>query len=59
MFGPVLEVLDDLVEHADEPNCLFIKKALGITNELSQTLQRKEQDIMNVMSLIVIAKACL
>jgi hypothetical protein len=29
---------------------------LGITKELSQALQRKEQDIMNAVSLVTIAK---
>jgi hypothetical protein len=35
----------------------FTRKVLGITNEQSQTLQRKEQDIMNAVSLVTIAKS--
>jgi len=37
-------------------SCFFMRKVLGITNELSQALQRKEQDIMNAVSLVIIAK---
>jgi Domain of unknown function (DUF4371) len=37
-------------------SCFFIRKVLGITKELSQALQRKEQDIMNAVSLVTIAK---
>jgi hypothetical protein len=33
-----------------------VKNVLGITNELSQTLQRKDQDIMNAMKLVEISK---
>ena len=37
--------------------CLhFMKKLLGITNELSQALQRKDQDIVNAMNLVRICK---
>ncbi|XP_050222231.1 uncharacterized protein LOC126672328 [Mercurialis annua] len=37
--------------------CLHLMKhVLGITNELSQTLQRKDQDIVNAMTLVKIAK---
>ncbi|KAJ9536196.1 hypothetical protein OSB04_un000635 [Centaurea solstitialis] len=35
--------------------CLhFMKTLLGITNDLSQALQRKEQDIVNAMNLVVL-----
>ncbi|CAH9058308.1 unnamed protein product [Cuscuta europaea] len=34
----------------------LMKTVLGITNELSQTLQRKDQDILNAMQLVTIAK---
>nr|KAJ0221816.1 hypothetical protein LSAT_V11C200061230 [Lactuca sativa] len=34
----------------------FMKKLLGITNELSQALQRKHQDIVNAMNLVRICK---
>jgi hypothetical protein len=33
-----------------------MRKVLGITNELSQALQRKEQDITNAVSLVTIVK---
>jgi hAT family C-terminal dimerisation region len=38
-------------------SCFFMRKVLGITDELSQALQRKEQDIMNAMLLVAIAKS--
>ncbi|CAH9118763.1 unnamed protein product [Cuscuta epithymum] len=34
----------------------LMKTVLGITNELSQALQRKDQDILNAMQLVSIAK---
>ncbi|XP_052627154.1 uncharacterized protein LOC128133675 [Lactuca sativa] len=34
----------------------FMKKLLGITNELSQALQRKDQDILNAMNLVRICE---
>jgi hypothetical protein len=37
-------------------SCFFMRKVLGITNELSQALQRKEQDITNAVSLVTIVK---
>jgi myo-inositol-1-phosphate synthase len=37
----------------------LMKNMLGITNEISLALQRKDQDIENVMSLVKIAKDCL
>jgi hypothetical protein len=33
-----------------------MKSVLGITNELSQTLQRKDQDILNAMKLVEVSK---
>ena len=33
-----------------------MKNVLGITNELSQALQRKDQDILNAMKLVEISK---
>ncbi|KAL6546715.1 hypothetical protein OROMI_022436 [Orobanche minor] len=37
--------------------CLhFMKMILGITNELSQALQKKEQDIVNAMKLVGVCK---
>jgi hypothetical protein len=37
----------------------LIKSVLGITNELSHALQRKDQDIMNSMKLVEVSKQCL
>ncbi|XP_020415691.1 uncharacterized protein LOC109948147 [Prunus persica] len=34
------------------PNLFFMKAILGITNTLSQALQKKDQDIVNAMSLV-------
>jgi hypothetical protein len=33
-----------------------MKNVLGITNELSQALQQKDQDILNAMKLVEISK---
>jgi hypothetical protein len=40
-------------------NFHLMKNVLGITNELSQALQRKDQDILNAMKLVEISKLCL
>jgi len=46
-----------LLQSFDFTFCLHLmKEILGITNELSEALQRKEQDIVNVMTLVEIAK---
>ena len=37
-------------------NLHLMKDILGITNELSQALQRKDQDIVNAMKLVGIGK---
>jgi hypothetical protein len=37
-------------------NLHLVKSVLGITNELSQALQRKDQDILNAMKLIEVSK---
>jgi hypothetical protein len=37
-------------------NLHLIKNVLGITNELSQALQQKDQDILNTMKLVEISK---
>ncbi|GAV66288.1 Dimer_Tnp_hAT domain-containing protein/DUF4371 domain-containing protein [Cephalotus follicularis] len=37
-------------------NLHLMKTLLGITNELSQSLQRKDQDIVNSMSLVEVSK---
>ena len=42
-----------------EFNWHLMKNALGITSELSQVLQRKDQDIVNAMTLVKLSKQCL
>jgi hypothetical protein len=37
-------------------NLHLMRNVLGITNELSQALQRKDQDILNAMKLVEISK---
>jgi hypothetical protein len=37
-------------------NLHLMKSVLGITNELSQALQRKDQDILNAMKLVEVSK---
>ncbi|XP_059451114.1 uncharacterized protein LOC132181905 [Corylus avellana] len=37
-------------------NLHLMKSVLGITNELSQALQRKDQDILNAMKLVKVSK---
>jgi hypothetical protein len=37
-------------------NLHLMKNVLGITNELSQALQRKDQDILNAMKLVEVSK---
>lgn len=34
-----------------------MRNILGVTNDLSQTLQKKDQDIVNAMSLVEFTKA--
>ncbi|XP_059429097.1 uncharacterized protein LOC132162896 [Corylus avellana] len=40
-------------------NLHLMKNVLEITKELSQSLQRKDQDILNAMKLVEISKLCL
>ena len=50
-------VLLQLLDTFEFAFCLYLMKTiLGITNELSQALQRKDQDIVNAMNLVRIAK---
>jgi hypothetical protein len=72
MFSSVIDTIEDGLnsEQRAESNILIqslqtfdfifnlhlMKNILGITNELSQTLQRKNQDILNAMKLIKISK---
>ena len=37
-------------------NLHLMRSILGITNELSQALQRKDQDIVNAMTLVQVSK---
>ena len=37
-------------------NLHLMKSILGITNELSQALQRKDQDIVNAMTFVQVSK---
>ncbi|KAI0487981.1 hypothetical protein KFK09_027804 [Dendrobium nobile] len=53
MFSTVIDVLEIILE---DGLTLEQKDILGITNELSQALQRGEQDIINAMSLVRICK---
>ncbi|KAJ0982260.1 hypothetical protein J5N97_010515 [Dioscorea zingiberensis] len=49
--------LQDLVQSFDFVfNLHLIKNVLGITNELSMTLQRRDQDIVNAMPLVKVTK---
>ena len=51
------DMLSNSLQTFDFIFCLhFMKKLLGITNELSQALQRKDQDIVNAMNLVRICK---
>ena len=44
--------LDSLQSFSFEFYILLMRNLMGITNELSQALQRKDQDIVNAMSLV-------
>ncbi|XP_065630786.1 uncharacterized protein LOC136068063 [Quercus suber] len=46
MFSSVIDVIETIIEDG----------VLGISNELSQALQRKDQDIVNAMKLVDISK---
>ncbi|KAL4586505.1 hypothetical protein LXL04_011141 [Taraxacum kok-saghyz] len=51
------DMLSNSLQSFDFIFCLhFMKKLLGITNDLSQALQRKDQDIVNAMNLVRICK---
>jgi hypothetical protein len=38
-------------------SCFFMIEVLGITNEILRAMQRKEKNIMNTVSLIIITKS--
>lgn len=52
-------ILDSLQSFEFIFNMHLMRIILGITNELSKTLQRKEQDIVNAMTLVKISKEIL
>ncbi|XP_062099773.1 uncharacterized protein LOC133805613 [Humulus lupulus] len=59
LFSPITNVLQIIVDdgRANSEQSLHLMKAfLGITNELSKALQRKDQDIANAMKLVEICK---
>ncbi|XP_042050359.1 uncharacterized protein LOC121795808 [Salvia splendens] len=51
---------DDVLEIINSFEFVFVlhlmKQILGITHELSQVLQKKDQDIVNAMNLVKVAK---
>ncbi|XP_057790841.1 uncharacterized protein LOC131007949 [Salvia miltiorrhiza] len=53
----------DLLEVMNHFEFVFVlhimRQILGITHELSQVLQRKDQDIVNAMNLVKVEKTCL
>ncbi|KAJ3698945.1 hypothetical protein LUZ61_002650 [Rhynchospora tenuis] len=50
LFGTVMVVLDDIMENAKD------SRHRAITNELSDALQKKEQEIINAIDLVMVAK---
>ncbi|CAN1149252.1 Zinc finger MYM-type protein 1 [Linum perenne] len=60
IFSSVIEVLDDMLHELQSFSFAFMLnlmiKVLAITNELSIALQRKDQDIVNAIQLVRVAK---
>ncbi|KAJ1691971.1 hypothetical protein LUZ63_016126 [Rhynchospora breviuscula] len=54
--GNASSLLDSLATFEFVFSCLFMKNVLAITHELSQALQKKEQEIINAVDLVVVAK---
>jgi pterin-4a-carbinolamine dehydratase len=54
--GSAITLIDSLTTFDFAFSCCFMKNVLGITNELSQALQVKEQDIMNAIALVAVVK---
>ena len=54
--GEACALLDSIQSFDFVFNLHLMKGVLGITNELSQALQRKDQDIVNAMSLVKVSK---
>ena len=55
--GEAIELLETMQYFDSVFNCYLMRKLLGITNDLSQALQRKNQDVMNVIYLVSVAKS--
>ncbi|KAJ8768088.1 hypothetical protein K2173_021028 [Erythroxylum novogranatense] len=54
--GEAYALLDSIQSYEFVFSLHLMKKILGITNELSQALQRKDQDIINAISFIKVSK---
>ncbi|KAJ1703417.1 hypothetical protein LUZ63_003196 [Rhynchospora breviuscula] len=54
--GNASSLLDSLATFEFVFSCLFMKNVLAITHELSQALQKKEQENINAVDLVVVAK---
>ncbi|KAL7154812.1 hypothetical protein ABFS83_03G028300 [Erythranthe nasuta] len=50
------DIVDRLLSFDVLLSLFLMKKVLAITNELSQALQRKDQDIVNAMTLVQVSK---
>ncbi|XP_012831245.1 PREDICTED: uncharacterized protein LOC105952257 [Erythranthe guttata] len=50
------DIVDRLLSFDFLLSLFLMKKVLAITNELSQALQRKDQDIVNAMTLVQVSK---
>ncbi|CAN6565048.1 unnamed protein product [Malus baccata var. baccata] len=55
-FGEVSKLFHDIQTFDFVFHLFFMRLVLGITNELSQALQKKDQDIVNAMALVEVCK---
>ncbi|CAN6692895.1 unnamed protein product [Malus baccata var. baccata] len=55
-FGEVSKLFHDIQTFDFVFHLFFMRLILGITNELSQVLQKKDQDIVNAMTLVEVCK---
>ncbi|XP_050141168.1 uncharacterized protein LOC126617173 [Malus sylvestris] len=55
-FGEVSKLFHDIQTFDFVFHLFFMRLILGIMNELSQALQKKDQDIVNVMALVEVCK---
>ncbi|KAM2740144.1 hypothetical protein EV2_034177 [Malus domestica] len=55
-FGEVSKLFHDIQTFDFVFHLFFMRLILGITNELSQALQKKDQDIVNAMALVEVCK---